>query len=114
MNLILTILGVDDAGQIRPGSHVCVYEPLYFERCQTLSNSHTLEHKHTTVRGNKFTEMEVKERLIVHIVCSVSNMLTDPPQAQDTHCAVSQLMSTQPQSSPCAPATAVGKRYRKT
>ena len=59
MNLILTILCIDDSGQIRPGGRVCVDELLYFKRCQTLSDSHTLEHKHTVVRGNKFTEIAV-------------------------------------------------------
>lgn len=44
---VLTILCIDDAGQLRPGGHVCVDELLYFKWCQTLSDSHTLEHKAT-------------------------------------------------------------------
>lgn len=46
-SIILTILCIDDTSQLRPGGHVCVDELLYFERCQALSDSHTLEHKDT-------------------------------------------------------------------
>ena len=42
---MLTIFCIDDTGQLRPRGHVCVDEFLYFERRQTLSDSHTLEHK---------------------------------------------------------------------
>lgn len=48
VNLILTILCINGTGQLRPGGHICVDELLYFERCQTFSNSHTFEHKHTS------------------------------------------------------------------
>lgn len=39
--------------------------------------------------------------------------LTNPPQAHDTHSAVGQLVSTQPQSSPCAPPPTDGKYGEK-
>lgn len=55
-------------------------------------------------RSMRFTGMAAWWWADVHVVSSVC-MLTNPPQAQDTHSAVGQLVSTQPQSSPCAPAT---------
>ena len=38
-------------------------------------------------------------------VCLHKIMLTNPPQTHDTHSAVGQFISTQPQSSPCAPSS---------
>ena len=51
-NDFLTIFCINNTSQFGSGAHICVDELLYLKGGQTLSNGHTLEHKHIAYKND--------------------------------------------------------------